>query len=76
MSAARNMVRALRESGTFDPAVAGAQKRRVTILVIMAVVAGAVLVILATTVLPNLDLNKMTRGPVQHVNYAKPGDSN
>jgi hypothetical protein len=73
MSTARNMVRALRDSGDLIVEPPEAVRRRSTMLLILACALGAMIVFFAVTVVPHLgDLARFGRGEAHHANFVKP----
>jgi hypothetical protein len=72
MTAARNMVRALRDAGVLDAATPAARQRRLVILVLVGTVLGAMIVALGALVMPHLDLGHLGSHPAPLRNFVKP----
>jgi hypothetical protein len=72
VSAARNMIRALRESGAMDADTPAVRQRKFIALVVVLAALGAVAVVAAMLILPHVDLSRIGKGPAAHLNLVKP----
>lgn len=75
MSAARTMVRALRDAGTLNISDPEEHRRQLLRITLIGTVGGMMIVFLATSFFPyfnGIDVGTLLRGPAKHASFVKP----